>query len=123
MRIAITLCAVLLTGCAGSGQLLRNGQSFPLQYNSVLQTITTKVDGEEYAGNYVMNSSSGFASGFAGTRFVTTNVLSAGNQGRALLTSPSGKTLRCEFMVDGFTTLGQCQDQAGAIYDLKAIGG
>lgn len=118
--IAILAACTVLAGCAGSGKLIRAGQVYPLEYNSLAQTITTTVDGETYTGTYIINRGMGTATGLVGTKLITTTVTTSGNQGRALLTSPSGKVLRCEFLVDGLKALGQCQDAQGAIYDLTA---
>lgn len=118
--IAVLAACAVLAGCAGSGKLIRAGQSYPLEYNSMARTIKTTIDGEVYSGNYIINSGVGTATGLVGTKLVTTTVTTPGNQGRALLTSPSGKVLRCEFMVSGNSAIGQCQDAQGAVYDLTA---
>lgn len=118
--IAVLAACAVLAGCAGSGKLIRSGQVYPLEYNSLAQTITTTVDGETYTGSYIINRGTGTATGLVGTKLITTTVTTSGNQGRALLTSPSGKVLRCEFMVSGNSAIGQCQDAQGAIYDLTA---
>lgn len=122
MKYAILLGALVLSGCAGSGKLLREGQSYPLTFNSVAKTISTTVKGEQYNGSYVLNNSFGQASGFTGSKFTTVNVIGSATQGRALLTSSTGKVLRCEFAVNGMSAIGQCQDQAGDLYDLVTGG-
>lgn len=118
--IAVLAACAVLAGCAGGGKLLRGNQAYPVDFNPVSKSISTTIDGETYSGTYVLSRSFGTASGFSGTTYTTTTFSSTSAQGRALLTSPSGKVLRCEFMVDGLKALGQCQDAQGAIYDLTA---
>lgn len=119
MKIALILAAAFLAGCAGSGQLIREGKAHPFTFNSANKTITATVDGEEYAGRYILNNSFGQASGFTGAKFTTMSIVGSASQGRALLTSQTGKALRCEFAVDGMDAIGQCQDDLGRAYDLK----
>lgn len=118
MRIAVLAAVVALAGCAGTGQLLRDGAAYPFTFNAATKTMTTTIDGDTYSGSYILNSGVGTASGFAGGRFATMTVVGSATQGRSMLTSPSGKVLRCEFAVQGMSAIGQCQDSQNRMYDL-----
>lgn len=115
----LTLCAAaLLTGCAGSAKLMRDGKTYPAKFEAMGKTIEAEIDGEVFKGKYLLNNSVGFASGMAGTTFTTMNIVGRATQGRALLTSDKGGVLRCDFNVDGMNAIGSCQDGAGRMYDL-----
>lgn len=120
MRTLLTvLTAVALAGCAtGTGRLLKDGKAYPVTKEGGVLTVT--IDGELYRGSSVVNNSYGSTTTMVNGKPVVSTGGVSGNQGRALFTSASGKTLRCDFMVSGRNAIGQCTDQAGGVYDLVA---
>jgi hypothetical protein len=113
-------------------QLFSEGSVYDGSYNTLGKTITVNVGGEPYTGNYVMGqtfnfgASQSYGSAYSGrssaygygTSFGQS--VSTSNQGRALLVSPSNKTIRCDIMASGMNGQGVCQDGAGRMYDLRA---
>ena len=114
------LTVTALAGCGGSLKLLEEGKVHQGTYDAVAKSMTVSIDGFKYTGTYLLNNGSTFSSGFAGSRFVTMQGTSSATMGRGLLTSETGKVLRCEFAVQGMSAQGACQDNAGRYYDLIA---
>ena len=118
------LCSVLATlalaGCGGTVRLLEEGHVHMGKYDAMNKSLNVSVDGVEYTGNYVLNSSASYGGIFAGARYIPINSYSSANMGRAILTSTTGKIVRCEFMVQGMNAQGACTDNNGKRYDMIA---
>lgn len=127
MRLAFALLVVaLLSGCAhrltiqapdgsgGEGQASRGAGS---------GAIELAIDGRRYVGRWTAATEGavGFGTLLAGSRMASASSIAVGgSRGLALLRSPEGGTLRCEFIYSGLSGagFGACQDGAGKIYDL-----
>lgn len=121
MKALIVAMAVLvLTACSGWVKLLEEGKAHSGKYDSMNKSLEVSINGTLYSGNYVLNSSASYGGIFTGTRYVPINSYTGGNMGRAILTSPDGKVLRCEFMVQGSAAQGACSDNNGKHFDLIA---
>ena len=119
----LALAVTLLSGCAGNIRLLEDGKVHQGTYDQMSKSVKVSIDGIQYAGTYVQGVTTGFATGFSGTRTSTGLVTMSDGSGQALLTSPDGKVLRCVFgPVVAFRGQGQCQNNQGKIYDML-IGG
>jgi hypothetical protein len=127
MRRAIALLAVaLLSGCAhrltiqapdgsgGEGQASRGAGSGSMELF---------IDGKRYVGRWTAATEGGVGFGtlLAGSRMATASTVAVGgSRGLALLRSPEGGTLRCEFVYSGLSAAGYgvCQDGTGKTFDL-----
>ncbi|WKJ88780.1 hypothetical protein QZJ86_12180 [Methylomonas montana] len=117
----LALLLPILTGCTGviqamprdSGKVY-SGEVFGNGFSS--GSITLPINGETYSGP-IVSTDAGFgliqrhgnsasASEFGGTRTV-----------KGILSSPSGKGLRCEFTSNGLGGSGICIDDKQQIYD------
>ncbi|WP_198371396.1 hypothetical protein [Roseomonas rosulenta] len=81
------------------------------------------IDGKRYVGRWTAATEGGVGFGtlLAGSRMATaSSVAVGGSRGLALLRSPEGGTLRCEFIYSGLSAagFGVCQDGAGKTFDL-----
>lgn len=81
------------------------------------------IDGRRYVGRWTAATEGGAAFGtlLAGSQMVSaSSVAVGGSRGLALLRSPEGGTLRCEFIYSGLSRAGYgvCQDGAGKTFDL-----
>ena len=114
----VTIAA--LVGCGGPLKLLEDGKVHIGKFDAVGKTISVSVNGVQYTGSYVLNSSSSYGSMFVGAKYIPMNSYTAGNMGRAILTSPDGKVIRCEFMAQSMSAQGSCSDNSGKMYDLIA---
>jgi hypothetical protein len=84
--------------------------------------IEVTLRGEVYKGRWVHgNVGLGATSGFAGgTAFNAMTISSfGGSPGSALMSSDTGKTLRCQFTYGGMSGMGLCEDSQGVLYDLQ----
>ena len=109
-----------LVGCAGSLKLLEEGKVHQGTYDAIAKTMSVTIEGTKFNGTYIVNSGSTFSSGFVGRRAVTMQGVSSATMGRGLMTSDTGRVLRCEFAVQGMSAQGACQDNTGRFYDLIA---
>ena len=130
-RLATTyvlpLLALALSGCSGIVQMMPrdSGKVFSGTVQGSLVgsgTMTVTIDGEVFSGPIVRTSSSeafGFIQqyGRGGTSFGT--VVSGGGTAtvKGILSSPSGRGLRCEFTSSGNGGGGVCVDDQSRVYD------
>lgn len=124
---ALTLL-VTLVGCSGTIQLMPRDSG--KVYSGAVQgsatgagTMTIDIDGETYTGS-VVRTSSGDSFGFMqqyGKRgtMSTGTMASVGSTAtvKAILSSPAGRGLRCEFSSDGSGGGGVCVDDQGRVLD------
>lgn len=133
---AATALTVLLTGCAQYNLTLMSQTSGKMSHgtaNEAGKTITAELNGETYTGHYsfIQQGSVGFGSTFAqafaggasGSAFGNSTYFSqaAAGNGSALLSSPSGKGLRCQFSFSTMSNSGAgiCRDDTKKLYDLQ----
>ena len=114
------LTVTVLVGCGGTLKRLEEGKMHQGTYDAIAKSMTVTIDGTKYSGTYLLNNGSTFSTAFAGSRFVTLQGVSSATMGRGLLSSETGKVLRCEFSVQGMNAQGACQDSSGRFYDLIA---
>jgi hypothetical protein len=116
--------ALLLTGCAGTLQLLPRdgGQRAMGTFNTITKTLEANLSGKLYSGKYVTNAGSSFTTvnAYSGTQsaYGSGQTFSSGNSGAALLVAADGDTLRCEFNYQGLNAIGICKSREGRIFDL-----
>lgn len=102
MRRFAILSALLLTGCGGGLLFVGpDGASHEGTFDTVSQSMTVSIRGEQFKGPYVVG-------GYAG-----------GRNGRALLTSTSGGSLNCDFTYQGMSAIGTCRDPSGKQYQFR----
>ena len=117
--LAATFSCVLLAGCTGTLKLAEDRKVHIDSYDQLSKSVTINLDGVPYSGTYLQGVTAGFLTSFnGGGTAMGTGVMSDGS-GQALLLSPDGKALRCVFgSVVGWRGQGQCQNNAGKLYDL-----
>lgn len=118
----------LLAGCSGTIQVLPRDSG--KVYSGTVQgsatgagTITIDIDGQTYTGPVVRtgsNDSFGFMQQYGKRGVVSTGTMaSVGSTAtvKAILSSPTGRGLRCEFTSDGSGGGGICMDDQGRVLD------
>ena len=121
----------MLAGCTGGMVFVGpDGAAHDGTFDAVAKTMTVAIRGEQFSGPYILGGSSG------GTMTTTTTTVmpsgrvavgtgqtyvpgSGGGPGRALLSSPAGNTLSCEFVYHGMSAIGTCQDRQGQQYQFQ----
>ena len=119
-RLATVLAlAATVGGCAGNLRLLEDGKVHVGRYDQLSRTLEINIDGVIYSGTFVQGVTSAVGVSMVGARTVPTIGVGTDGGGQALLTSPQGKILRCQFgPVVGWRGQGQCQSNDGKVYDL-----
>lgn len=126
--VSIFVATLTLTGCAGYVQMMPRDSG--KVYSGTVQgsatgagTMTIDIDGQTYTGPVVRTGSSdsfGFIQQY-GKRGLTSTGTMAGFGGtatiKAILSSPAGRGLRCEFTSDGSGGGGVCVDDLGRVLD------
>jgi hypothetical protein len=123
------LVLALLTGCAPMHTMTLYPRGGGTPAAGVLSTsewtMNVDLDGERYAGRYFGAQSSSIGIGTSGgarPQIGTAGGVSRSNQYAGLLTSQSGKTIRCEFMGEKRTGgNGVCQSGDGRVFDLQLV--
>ena len=120
--------AIVLTGCAGYVQMMPRDSG--KVYSGTVQgsatgagSMTIDIDGQTYTGPVVRTSSSdsfGFMQQYGKRGMMSTGTMaSVGSTAnvKAILSSPGGRGLRCEFTSDGSGGGGICVDDQGRVLD------
>ena len=127
-NLQLALALVLLAGCAGKVQMMPrdSGKIYSGTVNgngTGSGTMAITIDDEAYSGP-VVRTSSGDSFGFVqqygskGTSSFGTVVSSGGTANvKAMLASPNGRGLRCEFTSTGTSGGGICVDDKSRVYD------
>lgn len=128
-RITLIAAALLLSGCAHAVQLTpRDGG--PIGYGSAPASVgdkgqlTVNLNGKTYTGRWVLvrGGSMGFGTAYSGASIATASMygMAADANGQAILSSPDGAHLRCQFSYSSWSDagMGVCQDDAGKTYDM-----
>jgi hypothetical protein len=118
----------VVAGCSGMIQLMPRDSG--KVYSGTVQgsatgagTMTINIEGETYTGPVVRtgsNDSFGFLQQYGKRGLMSTGTMaSIGNTAtvKAILTSPAGRGLRCEFTSDGTGGGGVCVDDQGRVLD------
>jgi hypothetical protein len=126
--IAILATAIALSGCAGYVQMMPRDSG--KVYSGAVQgsatgagTMTIDIDGQTYTGPVVRtgsNDSFGFMQQYGKRGMVSTGMMaSVGTTAtvKAILSSPAGRGLRCEFTSEGSGGGGVCVDDQGRVLD------
>lgn len=129
MRLApLLLTSIAITGCSGFVQMMPR-DSGKVYQGSVQGSMggagkmAIVIDGEHYEGPVVRtgsNGSFGFVQTYGQRSGVTTGLgLGIGSEARvkAILSTSTGKGLRCEFTSDGNGGGGVCVDDSGRVLD------
>lgn len=115
----LTGAALFLTGCTGNLKLVEDGKIHSGTYDQISKTLQIDINGVPYKGSFVQGAAAGFGTSFSGTRVTTGSMVMTDGSGQALLTSPTGKVLRCVFgSIVAWRGQGQCQNNEGKVYDL-----
>lgn len=126
--VSILAAVLALTGCAGYVQMMPRDSG--KVYSGTVQgsatgagTMTIDIDGQTYTGP-VVRTSSGDSFGFMqqyGKRGMTSTgtMATVGSTAtvKAILSSPAGRGLRCEFTSEGSGGGGVCVDDQGRVLD------
>lgn len=130
MRKTISVVAALLalSGCAGYVQMMPRDSG--KVYSGAVQgsatgagTMTIDIDGQTYTGPVIRTGSSdsfGFIQQYGKKTGVSTGTMATvGSTAtiKAMLSSPAGRGLRCEFTSDGSGGGGVCVDDQGRVLD------
>lgn len=131
-HLSILALCFILAGCAQYNVTLMsqtNGSMWHGTANEMGKTITIVLKDETYSGTYsfMQNGSVGFGTGFlqgtAGSALANSTYVSSAalGNGSALLTSASGKGLRCQFSYSTMNRSGAgiCRDDKKKLYDLQ----
>lgn len=126
--VSILAAALALTGCAGYVQMMPRDSG--KVYSGTVQgsatgagTMTIDIDGQTYTGP-VVRTSSGDSFGFM-QQYGKRGMMSTGTMAtvgstanvKAILSSPAGRGLRCEFTSEGSGGGGVCVDDQGRVLD------
>ena len=127
-RWLIGSICVALSGCAGYVQMMPRDSG--KVYSGTVQgsvtgsgTMAIDIDGQTYTGPVVRTSSGdsfGFMQQYGKRGMVSTGTMaSVGSTAtvKAILSSPAGRGLRCEFSSDGSGGGGVCVDDQGRVFD------
>ena len=129
MKKAVSiLAALVLSGCAGYVQMMPRDSG--KVYSGTVQgsatgagTMTIDIDGQTFTGPVVRtgsNDSFGFIQQYGKRGMMSTGTMaSVGSTAtvKAILSSPAGRGLRCEFTSDGSGGGGICVDDQGRVLD------
>lgn len=123
--VFLALVVFLLSGCAGNLILVdKNNNQSVGQFNSLSKTLEVNINGKTYSGFYITNASVGIANtqvyGAGTVATGSSQSFYGGNTGRAVLRSPEGDTVQCEFNYQGMKAIGTCVDGKGDRYQLIA---
>ena len=126
MKKIAYLAVLALTGCAQTMTMFPRGGGQPIagDLRTAEQTMAVVIDGERYFGNFTRGTATSVGSftSFSGTRRTTGTAIgtSFSNSYSALLSSPSGKAMRCEF-IGGLMEHGNgiCEHADGRLFDLQ----
>lgn len=125
--VPFALLVALLSGCAGYVQMMPRDSG--KVYSGVVQgsvtgsgTMSIDIDGQTYSGPVVRtgsNDSFGFIQQYGKRGMSTGTMTSFGSTAsvKAILSSPAGRGLRCEFTSDGSGGGGVCVDDQGRVLD------
>lgn len=126
--VSILAAVVALSGCAGYVQMMPRDSG--KVYSGTVQggatgagTMTIDIDGQTYTGPVIRTGSSdsfGFIQQYGKRGMMSTGTMaSVGGTAtvKAILSSPAGRGLRCEFTSDGSGGGGVCVDDQGRVLD------
>lgn len=130
--VVVAVGALMLAGCSHPVKLMARDSALTGEGSATGMggsgSITIALGGKTYSGTWAMGTS-GMVMGF-GTTTVTSGPYTAfgnstmvGGTGNAtasaLLSSPDGSSLRCQFQISQWTNTGTgvCQDGSGRLYD------
>jgi len=126
--IAPIFLLVLLAGCSGTIQVMPRDSG--KVYSGTVQgsatgagTMTIDIEGQTYTGPVVRTSSGdsfGFMQQYGKRGLMSTGTMaSVGSTAnvKAILSSPAGRGLRCEFTSEGSGGGGVCVDDLGRVFD------
>jgi hypothetical protein len=138
----LPLVALVLSGCASTYSMtLMPRNSGKLYYGEAVEqssggpaNISVTIEDKTYSGTWVVSTashSSGYVTGgfgfygrrggigFGGGPVIVDNP--SGGEAKALLQSPDGAGLRCDFrgLGSGRSASGTCQDDKGLLYDVQ----
>lgn len=126
--LAAGAAAALLGGCAplppvpfellGDGQVC-HGAFFPSG-----QRLEATIGGRRFEGFYIVSAGTASSHGWWPYRRLPNDVTTtySTNSARAMLTSPDGERLSCEFLIEDRRALGECKSTSGKSYQLVAEG-
>lgn len=120
--------ALALSGCAGVGYVQIMPRDSGKVYSGTVQgsggrgTMTIDIDGQTYTGPVVRTGSDdsfGFVQQYGKGGMSTGTVGSFGGTDtvKAILSSPTGRGLRCEFTSTGSSGGGVCVNDLGRVFD------
>ena len=137
-RIALIAAASLtLAGCASTYQLTLMPRDSGKTYSGILESVSggegriaVDIEGKHYAGTWVESAPAyttgyvsggyGYRGGWGGLGFGSVSMDNPnGGLAKALLTSPDGSGLRCDFRGTRSGGGGMCRDDAGKEYDVQ----
>jgi hypothetical protein len=134
MRPLGLIAALALAGCAASYELTVMPQDSGKLYSGTADDngngegrISIAIEGRTYSGTWVETQpamTTGYVSGGFGVRrgglgsFITMDN-PQGSESKALLTSPDGAGLRCDFKAGQGRGGGVCRDDKGRLYDVQ----
>lgn len=118
MKKLLLIALLPLAGCSGSLRLIEEGKVYPGTWDGRTKTMEATINGVKYAGPFYVNDTPVVATGWAGTKAVTTVGVAGNDSVTALLSSPDGKVIRCAFRASSGRGQGQCSDNTGKVYDL-----
>ncbi len=118
-RLLMTTCAIALIGCAGNLKLLEDGKVHQGRFQQGTNTVEVDIDGIRYSGTYSQSLGVGFGTAMAGRSIISGSFITSDGSGQALMTSPTGRVLRCAFgTVVAMRGQGMCENNDGKRYDL-----
>lgn len=127
MRLSMLVCTAALTlaGCSGFVQMMPRDSG--KVYSGTVQggspgSMTIQIDDETFTGP-IVRTSSGDSFGLVqqygrrGSSVGSVAMVSGNATVKAMLSSPSGRGLRCDFTSDGSGGAGVCVDDRGRVLD------
>lgn len=89
------------------------------EVNDGSRNMRVELGGDTFTGSYILGQTFGVGTAFAGGTVVPVTAVGTTNQASALLVSPKGATLRCDFrIVAARGGNGVCVDGNNVLYDM-----
>jgi hypothetical protein len=116
-KIVLAFPAILLAGCISQVTLIsQDSQRYVMAVDQMGKRLSVNIDGVPFTGTAVGSDSVGVATtqsfGLKPATSMSTIVVPGAN-GQALLTSPSGDYIQCNYVHEGKTVIGKCESNKG----------
>lgn len=126
LRLFAAGAVALLVGCAPLApvpfELLGDNQAFHGAFFPSGQRLEATIGGRRFQGFYIVAAGIASSHSWGPYRRMPNDVTTtySTNSARAMLSSPDGERLSCEFLIEDRRALGECKSTSGQSYQLIA---